>query len=57
MRINKNAVFSDFDEFLKVVQKLRRDGITFNFNGNVDTSNDTQNFSVNWTEEEEFLEE
>lgn len=52
MTIAKTASFTDFNKFVELAKKLKDVGVPFNFNGNID-ENGNDNFSVNWTSEEE----
>lgn len=54
MNVNHSANFTDFVEFMAALEKIRATGIALNFNGNINASeNDNDNFSVNWTSDEE----
>ena len=52
MKVTHNVQYAEFDKFIKHVEKLKKEKITFTFNGNVNV-NDVQNFNVSWTTEEE----
>ncbi len=52
MKVNKNAEFRDFDEFLKTVQKLNDGKRVLTFNGQVHEDGN-RFYTINWTSEEE----
>lgn len=56
MKVNKSVPLDNYDEFIKLVQKLIREKVSFNFNGNInrDPQNKTENFSINWVSDEEI---
>ena len=54
MEIAKSFNSQDYLEFMAMVGKLRDKNIAFTFSGNVNANeNDQDNFSVNWTSDEE----
>ena len=55
MKVNKSAPLTDFDEFVKLVTKLKKEKRSFNFNGNINNEIKANNetFNISWTVEEE----
>ena len=56
MNVNKSVTFDNYDEFIKLVQKLMKEKGSFSFNGNINRNdqNNIENFSVNWVAKEEI---
>ena len=48
--------FNKFEECLKTLEKLRKNSEveSINFNGQIDKKAKIENYSINWTEEEEI---
>lgn len=54
MEINHSANFTNFIEFMSALEKFRERSTVLTFSGNVSANdNDNDNFSINWTSEEE----
>ena len=53
MKVTHNVQYSEFDKFVKHIEKLRKEKMPFTFNGN--NSNNIQDFNVSWTTDEEIL--
>lgn len=56
MNVNKSVTFDNYDEFIKLVQRLLKEKKSFSFNGNInnDAQNSAKNFSINWISVEEI---
>lgn len=56
MNVNHSVTLSNYDEFIKLVQKLMKEKGSFTFNGNInrDPQAKSENFSINWISEEEI---
>ena len=56
MTINKSVTLGNYDEFIKLIQRLIKEKRAFNFNGNINhiAQKCEENFSINWTSEEEI---
>ena len=55
MEINKSINCRDYLEFMAMLEKVKKTGVPFSFSGNVNEGNDGDNFSINWTSEEEEI--
>ena len=53
MLIAKSANFKNFIEFMATLEKIKKTGVSFTFSGNVNEGDNNDNFSINWTSEEE----
>lgn len=55
MQVNHSVTLDNFDDFLKLVQKLMKEKGSFSFNGNInrDAQTNVKNFSINWVSDEE----
>lgn len=55
MNVNKSVTLDNYDEFIKLVQKLMKEKKSFNFNGNINHNIQVniENFSINWASKED----
>lgn len=55
MKIDKSINCKNYLEFMATIEKVKKTGVPFSFSGNVNEGGDNDNFSINWTSEEEEI--